>query len=80
MRVVVSSLLFHRHWQLAQVCSPQVRREALLDATSPLLHLILLVKLSRKLPVRRLLVEGHREFNPIKTALAFPHSWYPGSN
>lgn len=32
---------------------PQVRREALLDATSPLLHLILLVKLSRKLPVRR---------------------------
>lgn len=45
-----------------------------------LLHIILLVKLSRKLPVRRLGVEGHTEFNPIKTSLAFPHSWYLGSN
>lgn len=45
-----------------------------------LLHIILLVKLSRKLPVRSLGVEGHTEFNPIKTSLAFPHSWYSGSN
>lgn len=45
-----------------------------------LLHVILLVKLSRKLPVKRLGVEGHTEFNPIKTSLAFPHSWFPGSN
>lgn len=45
-----------------------------------LLRVILLVKLSRKLPVKRLGVEGHTEFNPIKTSPAFPHSWFPGSS
>lgn len=45
-----------------------------------LLHILLWVKLSRKLPLRGLGIEGHTEFNPIKTALAFPHSWGPGSN
>lgn len=58
---------------------PPGKEEAPLDDTSPLLHIILLVKLSRKLPGRRLGVEGHIEFNPIKTALAFPHSWHHGS-
>lgn len=41
-----------------------------------LLH-ILLVELSRKLSARRLevwTVEGHTEFNPIKTSLALLHS------
>lgn len=25
-------------------------------------------------------MEGHTEFNPIRTSPAFPHSWFPGSN
>lgn len=77
---IISYLLFCCDSQLAQVYPPQGKAGGPAECHISLLHIISLVKLSRKLPVKRLGVEGHTEFNPIKTSLAFPHSWCPGSN